>query len=316
MASMDGAFLLQIKPLRVPVWYAGKLESLQWEKNELVSKVASHIFLVDTLSKKINVKNIKELNDPGGNTYNRWGRTSCPNDSSTDIVYKGFAGGGPHKQPGSGTNYLCPPKDPQWGDRSVIEQLATTVDRLRRIKTHGGTTYIRWGRTTCPDVHGSDLVYNGFVGGSPHQYSGGGANYICLPTDPQWGPDTSPKYKGYVYGAEYQSHGTFWDDKKNHDVPCAVCRTPKTNVLMIPARQDCYDGWNREYHGYLMAERDSHASNKEFICVDDDPEVNVGTHADLDGALLHFQETVCGSLPCKPYIAGRELTCVVCTFGP
>ena len=30
----------------------------------------------------------------------------------------------------------------------------------------GGVTYVRWGRTTCPDTEGTELVYTGRAGGS------------------------------------------------------------------------------------------------------------------------------------------------------
>lgn len=51
----------------------------------------------------------------------------------------------------------------------------------------------------------------------------------------------------------------------------------------------------------------------DYICVDNDAEYVPGTKANKDGALLYPVEGVCGSLPCKPYVNGRELTCAVCT---
>jgi len=156
-------------------------------------------------------------------------------------------------------------------------------------------------------------VYDGHAGGGNHAHTGAGTNYLCLPKDPQWAANTTPSYKGYVMGAEYQTHGSFLDGIKDHEVPCAVCKTNSTNVLMVPARQECHEGWSREYHGFLMAGREVHVSSKEFVCMDGEPEFIPGTLHNLDGALFYFQETVCGSLPCLPYIGGRVLTCVVCT---
>ncbi|XP_052805784.1 uncharacterized protein LOC128235094 [Mya arenaria] len=188
----------------------------------------------------------------------------------------------------------------------------TLTRKIKGLNDPGGNTYIRWGKKSCPTNTAAELVYEGFAGGAPYDKPGNGANYICLPKDPQWGTDTSSSNIGYVHGAEYQMEGML----KDQDVPCAVCRTPSTNVLMIPARQECYEGWTKEYHGYLMAERHNHASNKEYICMDGEPEPRVGTKANVNGALLYFQEAVCGSLPCLPYNAGWKLTCVVCTFEP
>ena len=48
-----------------------------------------------------------------------------------------------------------------------------------------GVVYTRWGRTSCPNDTGAELVYEGITGGSFWDH-GGGANYVCLPKDPQY----------------------------------------------------------------------------------------------------------------------------------
>ena len=82
----------------------------------------------------------------------------------------------------------------------------------------GGATYIRWGRTTCPDTEGTELVYKGRAAGSYWDHSGGGANYLCS--------------------------------------VCYIA--PRETVLMIPGKYTCPSGWTREYYGYLMSARYSH----------------------------------------------------------
>ena len=84
-------------------------------------------------------------------------------------------------------------------------------------------------------------------------------------------------------------------------------------MLMMPARNDCPSGWTKEYHGYLMTAYYAHAHSTEFICVDGNPEYVHGSQQNRDGALLYPVEGRCGSLPCLPYVEGRELTCAVCT---
>ena len=49
-----------------------------------------------------------------------------------------------------------------------------------------GVTYIRWGRTTCPQVAGTQLVYSGRAAGSHFNSQGGSAEYICLPANPDY----------------------------------------------------------------------------------------------------------------------------------
>ena len=159
----------------------------------------------------------------------------------------------------------------------------------------------------------------GIMGGEWHQHYGGGANYLCLPHNPKY-----DKYKdghqaaGYIYGTEYEvsqyNGDPFQRTIHNHEAPCAVCFVKsRGSMLMMPARNDCPSGWTEEYHGYLMTERHSHMHSSDFVCIDDDPEYVHGTFADKNGALLYPVEGVCGSLPCQPYVAGRELTCAVST---
>ncbi|CAH1228029.1 COL6A5 [Branchiostoma lanceolatum] len=183
----------------------------------------------------------------------------------------------------------------------------------------GGSVYIRWGRKTCAENGGAELVYSGVAGGTHYNHPGSGTNYQCLPTDPQWGryQNGVQGYKAYMYGAEYELNTNYpFGSTSLHDdnVPCAVCYVPtRGSKLMIPARNTCYSGWTREYHGYLMAEFYNHPGAKEYVCVDEQPEAVPGGHANHNGALFFPVEARCGSLSCPRYVEGRELTCVVCT---
>ena len=49
----------------------------------------------------------------------------------------------------------------------------------------GGVTYVRWGRTTCPDTEGTEVVYTGRAAGSYYNHKGGGANYQCVTEEPE-----------------------------------------------------------------------------------------------------------------------------------
>ncbi|VDI53226.1 Hypothetical predicted protein [Mytilus galloprovincialis] len=46
--------------------------------------------------------------------YIRWGKSSCPQDST--LVYDGYAAGHHYAIGGSGSNFLCLPKNPEWKD--------------------------------------------------------------------------------------------------------------------------------------------------------------------------------------------------------
>ena len=184
----------------------------------------------------------------------------------------------------------------------------------------GGLTYIRWGRTTCPETIGTELVYKGRAAGSHYTQTGGGSNYQCMTESPQnfdFGPGTSQA--SFIYGAEYETFANVPSsslDLHDHDVPCAVCYVaPRETVLMIPGTYICPPSWTREYYGYLMTERShpGHKGRTTFECVDAAPEVVPGGDANLDGAIFYHVEPRCGSLPCPPYDPQKEVTCVVCT---
>ena len=43
-----------------------------------------------------------------------------------------------------------------------------------------GVTYIRWGKNSCSNITGTQLVYAGRAGGTSYASSGGGAEKLCL----------------------------------------------------------------------------------------------------------------------------------------
>ena len=179
----------------------------------------------------------------------------------------------------------------------------------------GGVVYTRWGRTTCPNITGTQLVYAGRAAGGRYIYKGGGANRLCLPNDPNYlqyrsGYQTE---RDYLYGSEYETSGGPLSAFHNQNVPCAVCYvTTRGTVLMIPGKTSCPSSWTQEYNGYLMTELYSH-HRSTYECIDQNPESVPGGTGNQDGALFYFVEATCTGIACPPYTAGRELACAVCT---
>ncbi|KAL9965214.1 hypothetical protein ACROYT_G028985 [Oculina patagonica] len=178
-----------------------------------------------------------------------------------------------------------------------------------------GVSYNRWGRTNCSGD--AIVVYTGVMGGGYYTHTGGGSNYVCLTNNPIYDKyDSGWQGRASIHGTEYETsfHG-FKNNLFDHEAPCAVCYVKsRGSHMMIPGTNKCPSGWTREYYGYLMTSHYNHAHQTEFVCVDVDAEVVPGTHKDINGALLYPVEGSCDySLPCKPYIHGYELTCVVCT---
>ena len=137
---------------------------------------------------------------------------------------------------------------------------------------NGGVVYTRWGKTSCPNVTGTELVYAGRAGGSWFSHTGGGANYLCMPNDPDY-LTYQPGVQGasYVYGTEYQTGGPWVGPLQavhDHNVPCAVCyASTRVAVTMMPAKTQCPSTWTLEYAGYLMSTRRDYHYRTMFECM-------------------------------------------------
>ena len=180
-----------------------------------------------------------------------------------------------------------------------------------------GVTYVRWGRTTCPNTTGIELLYTGRAAGSHSSHSGGGSNYQCVTEHPKnfdFGAGTVEA--SLMYGAEYRIGGNNPSSNhhlNNHDVPCVVCYvTERETVLMIPGTYVCPQNWTREYYGFLMAEHYKH-QRSTFECMDVDAETEISGRNAVGGALFYHVEPRCGSLPCPRYKQEEEMTCCVCS---
>ena len=178
----------------------------------------------------------------------------------------------------------------------------------------GGATYVRWGRTRCPNITGTSLVYNGRAAMSYYNKEGGGSNYQCLPNIPYY-REYTPGVQDHspIYGVEYEiDAGGPFSLLNEHNVPCVVCYVTRSAVLMIPAWDRCPSGWTIEYTGYLMSTRYTQ-TKATFECVDMNAESIPGSHANTNGGKFYHVEADCNGLPCAPYDPQKELTCAVCT---
>ena len=161
-------------------------------------------------------------------------------------------------------------------------------------------------------------TFIGYTAGGYHSDKGGGANMLCLPENPTWG-----KYKngldslrGYIYGAEIDIYGpgNIFDHNVNQqDQPCVVCSSSYAVTHMFPGRVNCFPGWSLQYTGYLMSNFHGRDLNIEYFCMDSDPEALAHGGTNDDQSIIYLVEGRCGSLPCPPYVDGREIACAVCS---
>ena len=134
---------------------------------------------------------------------------------------------------------------------SVIANLSAEVKTLKanqaklqgditriQSKSQGGSTYVRWGRTSCSG-NGTEQVYSGYTAGSLYSNTGAAVNCLCLSPVVQWANYTDAVDSGAkIYGAEYEfilsskaaadqrSKLFFGKPLLDDDVPCSVCRYP------------------------------------------------------------------------------------------
>ena len=177
-------------------------------------------------------------------------------------------------------------------------------------------TYIRWGRTSCPTVDGTDYVYDGITAGSWHGNTGGGSNYICLVKDPTYPPQATTSSNNHIYGTEYETAGAL-RRVSQHNAPCVACHaTTRSAQLMVPGTDQCPGGWTLEYAGWLVSEYSGHKGRTMYVCLDKDAEALRGEEASTNGALMYHAVTDCNArygIPCPPYVNEKDLACVVCT---
>ncbi|XP_072023269.1 uncharacterized protein [Amphiura filiformis] len=183
-----------------------------------------------------------------------------------------------------------------------------------------GVTYIRWGRTVCPDT--ADLVYTGVSAGAKGSdggnVPGGGSNYQCLTLSPQFNRSESGQQpaRSRIYGAEYRSGepGAI-HDVHMYDSPCVMCqsRMARVQAFMMPATMECPSKWTREYAGYMAAARWNHPRT-EYVCLDRNPETIRGTNTPDPISYFFPVEVVSSSGLPSEYETGHDLTCAICTM--
>ena len=180
------------------------------------------------------------------------------------------------------------------------------VQHTQDIRDAATSTFVRWGSSTCDAS--SELVYSGVVGGSLFDHTGAASNFLCLTMSPVFGNHTVPSAVALLYGGEYQTYDSHYEQ----DPVCAVCRSSFPTTVMVAGTNVCSPGWRLLYSGYLMAGYYHAAAGTEYICVDPSFEATIRSSADQNGKLMYFTVTRCGSLPCPPYVNNEIVTCAVC----
>ncbi|XP_078320163.1 uncharacterized protein LOC144621234 [Crassostrea virginica] len=150
-------------------------------------------------------KNALKLQGSSGSTsFPIWGRKSCPAMNGTETVYTGITGVKHYTHPGSGTNTLCMPHDPDslpsdfpsttfsgfeayvYGAEYQFTYKNVAIDDdvpcVICIVTPAATTMMVPAKLTCPQNW--TLQYHGYLGAGYHRDHA--SEFICIDSDPEY----------------------------------------------------------------------------------------------------------------------------------
>ncbi|KAK7097137.1 uncharacterized protein [Littorina saxatilis] len=162
---------------------AQKLSALEAELQAAKNTIAS------------NQHNIAAVQAKLGSTFVRWGRSSCPSEST--LLYSGVAGGSLNTQSGNGANRLCLTKEPVF-DNTTLDTYSGQLDGAKYyIPGHHYTdvvcavchsprsvTYMVPGTNRCPP--GSSEQYHGYLTAGDHNnLQAQASEYLCLDAYPE-----------------------------------------------------------------------------------------------------------------------------------
>ena len=139
----------------------------------------------------------------GGAVYTRWGRTTCPTDQGTQLIFAGRAGGTHYQHSGGASSYLCLPNDPDYlqyqsgvqGNTYIggVEYRYAGLPFLSSLTNHNvpcAVCYVATrngavmipAKTRCP-THWT-LEYIGYLMAERHSHAGH-STYECVDKDPE-----------------------------------------------------------------------------------------------------------------------------------
>ena len=177
------------------------------------------------------------------------------------------------------------------------------------------------------------MIYKGQMTGLDYVSSGGGANYQCLPEDPEYSSYRIPAPMSSLRNTLYIESPNFAGQSLSYRrVPCVACETmQRVSLIMIPGKTRCLSSdWTLDYRGYVMSQLEHNANDSldfngaakrgrgNYVCVDESSEPLSSTRAKSHGAVIHTVAALCTGddaiVGCPPYKADNSaLSCVVCS---
>ena len=180
----------------------------------------------------------------GGLVYTRWGRTTCPSTSGTELVYEGRAAGSSSYIKGGGSDILCIPNDPEYDDYAAgvqgtstiygVEYWPTSEQPLHDVRQHNMPCAVCCGnrskvlmipaKMTCPPQWQKE--YAGYLMG-PHTTGNYRAAFVCVDKDPEAVPGQAAQshpLSNNPHHVEVSCNGLSCPPyDQNKEITCVVC---------------------------------------------------------------------------------------------
>ena len=181
----------------------------------------------------------------GGVTYIRWGRTVCPSEAGTELVYAGIAAGTHYNDKGGSSTYLCVPKVPLYSNydpgvqgfsylHGVEYEVPNAIDSNLHddnvpcavcYASNRSTVLMVPARNSCPSSSWT-LEYSGYIMTQSNnwgdQYR---TTYECVDKNAESIPGSAPNSNAaFFYTVEATCNGIPcppYDTEK--ELTCAVC---------------------------------------------------------------------------------------------
>lgn len=207
------------------------------------------------------------------------------------------------------------------GEDSFSSSYSPRSKRTASIVPPKNATFIRYGRTKCPEMEGV-MPLDG--GRTTIDYVSMNPSYKCSALHE--GPEKQEipgfhlfpgmQFRKPKYGVTYRvkHHSPFKNKNELHgkEVPCISCMATEVETsLMLQGVTACPENWSLVYQGYVMSENWNHLRS-ENICVDRKAEKLNAPSYDGKAATLTAIEAVCHGKSCGTDLDSKAVMCVVC----
>lgn len=156
------------------------------------------------------------------------------------------------------------------------------------------------------------------MAGSSSDANGNGANYQCLPTEPNYGTfnSTSNDVRASISVATLATNGSVLSSGLDGKIiQCALCQTISATSATMFIGNTCPVNWTKEYNGYLVSEEEvTGRTAKGYACLKETPDVLDNSSGRAGTSSVNLVELECDALSCGTSTSNEEVSCAVCSF--